>query len=1241
MKQVIHDLERLRSRGRAMLLTQRTSVLLAVLLAALLAVVLVDYGLRLPRGLRLAILVGAAGALAWSIWRHVRTAVLFRPTLTQLALRVERTTPRVAGRLASSVEFAAAGIDRTNPLAARSVHDTEARLRGESLGAVLRPSRTLRDVGVLALVAVVVAGASWLNPAGAATGARRLLLPLGATEWPARTGVESRMNDVLIRPGVHPRGEALPLRAQVIRGDDDQRVDAHYRVRTADGAWRWERIVLTHQGDGLHERLIDAAGESIELWFETDDARTTRERIRLVPPPAVVAAALRVTPPAYASGRVAPYEAALGPGVDERAVTDTPSLVGSDVELVIDLNKPLPVPDDPGPRRAWLRDVLGWDDDALRFDPDPEAPRWTLRWRLRGTRTVDLRLEDEHGLANVEPIGYRIDAVEDRGPGVSITEPQTDEAVLATAVVPLRAEAQDDVAVASVALEATVTRAAADPSAPETVPDADGDAAGDDGADAAVPWREEQHADAASARFETELDLNGLELAEGDVVEVTAVAADMYEMDGERHEPARSLPRRLRVMGELEFAGQLRRQLAAVRQNAIRIESIQGELQQDVVEQGVLPGMNRPQAQIAERIAAQGDVVDAIEEQLRRNRLDDAALADLLRQSRAFLDVAGRSASRAVEAIEQRAGAAPAGAPPAGERTTPGRPGGPESPREGDDGATPPPDGADAAPGAPERGERDEAPDFDRPDQPMEADEADQPVVDAQQEVRDELADLIELLDRDEDTWVVTRRLEGLLDEQQRLQEATARLGEQTIGLETSQLTDEQRSELDRIEERQRDLREQTRPLVEDLRERAEDLQEVDPQSSAGMRRAADTAERRELDRAMGAAAERVESNRMQMATGDQQSAIDTMQKMLEDMEEGKRARAEDLLRRLASLLESIERLILVQRAELESLAAARATGDFSGRDRAMIRLNQNTFAVAGEARAAGAPARRIARTLDRAADAQGAAVTALRARPIDADAAQEAEQQSLELLEEAKRLTEELQQQTEEEEVRRRREELLAAYRELAERQVAVRDDVVDLAADPPDPRETLITARRLGHRQDEVRTALTELRDATEEVAESPVFSHAHRLMDEWSRQASERLWEGGTGTDVTDRQQLVADAIGRLIEALEESMQPPEEFEENQSGGGAGAQSPPPLIPPVAELKLLRGLQEQVYDQTRDLDQRDDLDPGASRQRLRDLGQQQRELHDLGAEMLERLEQQQQGMPAGVQPGAGADR
>ncbi|MEM7229787.1 MAG: hypothetical protein AAF432_13330, partial [Planctomycetota bacterium] len=521
-----------------------------------------------------------------------------------------------------------------------------------------------------------------------------------------------------------------------------------------------------------------------------------------------------------------------------------------------------------------------------------------------------------------------------------------------------------------------------------------------------------------------------------------------------------------------------------------------------------------------------------------------------------------------------------------------------------------------------QQGEQGESPALDE-DLPQDASPEDQDIVEAQQDVRDELADLIELLDRDEDTWVVTRQLEELLEEQGRLQAATSSLGDQTLGQTAEELSQEDREALDDIAQQQEELSERVDQLTDELRDRAEALEEVDPESADGMRRAANTAEQRGLNRDMQQAGQQVEQNQMQQAQESQAAARQTLSRMLEDIEESRRAQADELLRKLASLVESIERLIVVQENEITALARSVDTSDFTGRDRAMIRLNQNTSGVADEARAAGNEARRIARLLNRAADAQGEAVSALRARPINSDRATESEERSLEQLKEAKTLAEQLEEETQEQEVRRRREEIQEKYREFIERQIGLRESAVDLAAKDELDRRDLVEARRLGVRQGELRREIAELRDTTQEILDSSVFSHTHDMIDGWAQAVADQLGNGTVDIDVTDRQMLIADSLRRLMEALEEDESEEEEFAQDSQMGGGGQQGPQPLIPPVKELKLLRGLQEQVYDQTKSLDSREDLNSGQMRDRLRDVGQRQRDLLDLGEAMLDALD------------------
>lgn len=1184
MRQVILELTRLRRRAHLMLLAQRLSVLVAGIGGITLALVGLDYLLRLPGTARLLLLGSGLAALGYAFLVYLRPAFRFRPGLTEFALRAEEIFPAMAGHLASSVEFAESGLDRTNPLAARSVRETLSRLAGESLGSMMSPRRSVRDGAILLAVAAAVIGVTLAAPEETWTGLQRLFAPYSSARWPARTDVASLMDELK----VHPRGQALSLRASVTLGEPDH-VDARYRYQVDGRFGPWQRIVLTDQGGRVHERLVDTNAEAIRFYFHTDDANTQTHTIRLEEAPAVRRATLHTTPPAYASGWHEPLTNDLGPGVDERAVSDTPSLVGSQVTLSLRLNKPLPVPQSP----AELLRTLGW--EAPGGPPVLEAPkrvtdRWTLRWQLAGTTSLNLQLTDTFGLVNLEPITYVIKALDDRPPSVVILEPASDEPVLASAVVGLQVEARDDVALANLSIQASLELST-------TNGPADGV-----GAKPAEPaseraespfWDTLQEAGTPTAMLTADLLLADYELSAGDVVLLRGAAEDVFDLDGTRHPPAFSSIRRLRIISELELAYRLRRDLGAVRQNAIRIDALQGELQEDVVDDGVGPGLERAQAKIGERIATQREAVDQVGRRMASNRLADEQLAGLIAQVGDLLDFAGRAANRAVEQIEQRQGDLQR-APDA------------------------PPDAAGNHGGiAPVAEELQELP------MPEPA-EADRPIVEAQQEVREELADLIRLLDRDEDAWVAMRWLENLMRSQGQLESQTARLDRRTMGRSLDELTTQEQGELGRIAERQRDLAEQGRQLLKDLRDRAQELSEVDPTTASAMQDAADTGEQRELDRQMTSAAERVSQNQLHTARAAQQAAQQAMARMLQNLRQTRRAGAEELLRRLASLIESIRRLVMIQENELALLSAARHRGELFGRDRGMIRLNQNTQAVAGEARTAGSETRRIARALDRAADAQGAAVVALRAEPNDGQGANAAEERSLELLREAEELAAALAATVREQETLRQRGELLTAYRAFAEQQIVVRSQTLKLVSDEPLDRRRLVEARGLARSQEEIRQGMDELKASRTEVAESLVFRRVHELIDGWSRLVTDALGRGDVARRTTDRQQRIADSIGRLIEALVVVIEPPEEFA-GQRGSGAGSGGGiPQLVPPIAELKLIRGMQEQVYNLTRAIDGRTDLDPAARTDQLRDLGQTQRTLRDLGLQLIERLKQ-----------------
>jgi hypothetical protein len=1168
---LITSLHRLRARSRLMLIVQRASVLVASVLGALLLGSLVDYAVRLPGIIRFVLLLGGVGGIGWFAVRYLWPAVRFAPSLVQLALRLESVLPSLEGRLASSVDFVLSGAQ--HDLVQRCITETQRRVRGVSFAAMLRRARVYQGLGAMGGMLAVCLVLALVTPVFVQTGLSRMLRPFGEAQWPARTSVRSLMTQVAGEALIFPQGRALPLRAEVTKGPDDQRVRARYRLLVDDDAGPWQVVVLTQQAGGVQERLIDAEADAVEVRFLTEDSFTSMQQVKLVVPPSVREAQLSVAPPAYAQERMASQTMALGNGGDERLAPRQSVLAGSQARLTVSFNKALPVPADPD--GAWIAQTFDFNLDGATdipaFTARDDGMQWTLAWAHTTSQTLRLNLVDSYGLENPEPIVFRIDATADLPPTVSMTQPASDESVLATAVVDLEADARDDVALAAVALEARVL------AKDERIESASGEAVIEREPD----WRDQQEVASAAVTQATHLPLETLNVAPGDVVVLHAVATDIFALDDTIHAPVFSSPRRLRIVTEIELGETFRRQLGTVRQNAIRIDAMQDDLREEIETRGLTPGADRQQGQIIRRLAEQKEAIEQLQGQIERNNLDDQALRSLLQQSESLLEAAGREAQDAADALEEA-----------------------EAQRQAAE---------DAA-------SNEDAPDTEA-------------ITRAQAEVQEELAALIELLDRDEDTWVITRQLNDITARQQALRDRTSELSPHTVGRDRDELTAAEREAIDRIAQEQSELAGQLDELLDELDRRADAMQAIDEQAAENLRDAAEQAREQEAPRTMEDAAAQAQENQLQRAAAAQQRALDALQQMQQTMQQQQKLRIEKLARALADLSASIKQLIEVQEREMAALR--NAMDDPSGRDAAMIRLEQNTRALAGDTRLIDATTVQIARLLERAADAQAAAIGALRQRPADAPGALDAESRSLNLLVDARNAADELKQQVEEDIVRQQRQELVKAYRALAEQQAVLRRDTQPLVEQLPLNRRGLVEARRLSARQESIGIELQELEHNSAAVVEAQSFALVHDMIERWSRDTADALRGGDISIDEPDRQLLIADSLVRLADAMEDEApdQPdfaePEGDQEGNSGQGASG-GPPPLVPPIKELKLIRGLQEQVLNRTRGVDERPDLDAASKQSRLGEIGMLQREILRLGEAVAAQMLQQQPAAP-----------
>ena len=1177
VERLTRALVRLRTRARILLLARWIGVILGAAIGAALCVALLDFALRLPSGVRVVVwLMGMAG-LIFALWRLVIPAARFNPKLTDVALRVESARPEVRGLLASALDFAEHGdatagdqqSDISRGLEKHVVEAAERQWTDALAEHLLRPGSALRALAFLALAALIALSPLAFSPGLWGIGAQRVLAPWTGASWPKRTGVADATG-----VEVYPLGRSLILRAALTRSNrpaDSTDVFVRYRLvsDSKTGPSRRELLTLQPQTieiagtDGaspLFERRVEPIAGAIEYRFETEDDQTDWMRIKLVEPPAVVSAQAVIQPPDYVAGTESPeINAELGPGTDERAIAPN-TLVGSRVAITMRLNKPARLLS-PGGQAAQSLAALVDPEAATVEDAKVDGDRLTATLVLHSTLRLPIALVDEYDIRSVDEAVFIFGAAADNPAAATITDPAADTTVLATASVKIRAEGRDDVGLDWVSVERQILEPAGRPGSEPSGPGGATEPAGDP----VEITRAAPGGEALVATIDTTLDLAPLDLHPGEEVQLTALATDLYAVEGVRRDPTRSASRILRIVSTQQFMEEIQAQLADVRQSAIRIEAQQSELQTSTRQSGADAANRRGQSQVSERVARQVDAIDRLEQRVGENRLDDQGLKELLDETRDTLNRAGQSASQAAKGMDQAAADAKQGEP---------------------------------APQAGEQVEKD------------------------QQKVVDELAQLIRMLDAGQDNWVVRKGIQDVLEEQKQLQQQAGQMAAQTAGRNAEDLSPGERQRLGDIAKKQDELAQKLDDLLEEMRQREQALRQNDPMAAMGMAAASQRAQRDKPSQSMRQASESAQENQMSNASREQQEAIDSLEEMLEDLDAGDRQKDEVLRRMLLSIIQSIDALILEQRGEIGALdQAADAGADLAPLDKGMIALNANTLGVVDQAREGGADLAQVADLLQRAATLQGNAVKSLRAAAIDGKQVREFESLSLSTLEEAKRVAEAVEKKLGQQEMERRKRELRQAYREALEQEVALRADTEPFTLLEELSRRDRVRVRQKADTQEQIRARLAEIAKTTEEFNEARVYAHAHARLDKFASDAVAALGDGDPKAALL-REDAVIATLKSIILSLKEPEPDPSDFAESSSGGGSGQQSGSggeQLVTMIGELTLLRAIQGIVAEETSSYDQ-GILEP--DHDNLTNLAGEQRDLAKVAEDLVSRL-------------------
>jgi hypothetical protein len=1192
-------LERVRVLARGALLLQRTSWLLAGFLAAAVGGGAFDFILRTPAPIRGMVWLGVALWLTISLRRWIWPAATFKPSLTEVALRVEHVLPGSSGsRLASGLDLAEqlsadptlGGRPDAAALARAAIDDASHRAGAFGVLTAMRWAGTLRALGVCAAAVALTFTLLAANPRLFTIGAKRVLMPWASAPWPKRTGVVDTTHIT-----AHPIGSALPLRAAVYRtnrpaGRTDVRVA--YRVLEGFQAGPITRSLLTSQGrqipvipslaEGneqgeLYERLVEAGSLAIsaptgassearqltlEYWFETDDDQSDRATIILVDPPAVLAAKATLDAPEYARALASRYvtgEHDLGAGREDRGVLG-PILAGSRVTLTLELNKPV----------LGRPEMLGFGAST----PVPEGATltlegrtWTIAFEADRSVRLPVAMVDEFSIPSAQDAVFAFEVAADAPPTAAILDPAHDESVLPTAIVQADAEGRDDVGLAFVELRtqkaAAPTGSAGAPAAPVGEPLV----AARTEAPAPAPVAPGQPDASRRSLASATLTLGDMSLKPGDELWLTAIASDIFALAGKTHEPVASQVRRLRIISESEFVEQISGEMTGLRQAVQRLDDDQKKLQSQPGDKAFNAEAQRGQQQITERLAPTREAIQRLADRIERNGLKDAALRGILQDARSLASAAAERSSEAQAAMER----------------------------------------ASRAPG----------------------EENARAAADAQQRTHEELSRLADALERGKDNWAARRDIEKLLQAQKDLRQQTAQATEQLAGKRDADLTQAEKSALEALAQRQRALADQTAATLDSLTDRAQRLKQADPVQAEAIQSAAQRGRQDRVSDQQQDAADQLEQNRTQQASDQQDQASKTLEKMLDELDQGAKKREQTLRRLLADVTRQLEELIASQKTQIAALENARKSGTFEGLDEPMIRINQDTLGIAQRVRTTFKELAAIGEPLGVAGRAQANAIAGLRAAPADPTKADTGERLSLDKLSEALELARKSEQNSKAQEDAKKLEELRDAYREALSRQALLEQQTAPYIGKEVGRRERA-AIRELAERQRSLRDQLEELRTKTSGLKDAAVFDFAHARLNTLTSEAATLLDE------LTPTIQVARDQAGakRLLKSLadvlsdarkQKDFRDVEGEEEGGGGGGGGAsQKKDNLIPPLAELKLLREMQAELADMTRALaDTQDQAE-------LARLGALQTELAGQARDLAERTKEQGQGGP-----------
>ena len=1260
-------------RGRVRLLTWISGVCWTtlVLLGGLIVTGTLDWLIHFDdSGTRLVFGLSLLGGAGWMFWRHLVAPLRQQLTASFLASCVERRFPGLKHRVVSAVEFLEHRLDPKLGSA-----ELQKAVVGQAMKDLdrIEPSdiveaKAVRNVTIAGLlVCAIAATILMLHPAEAATSVQRLMFPFANVPWPR--GVELQ----LVKPDLSPLGQAPDEPMMIARGDTLELYVQNTRGRLPERVWFEYRIddegqvireplrqttIRDDKGRAHETAVISWVAVRGKLQFRAsggDDNVMPFHRVDVVPPPNIESLQVTVKPPPYSHR---PIE------VLPQGVGHVRGLLGTKIEVVATSDKPL--------KSAKLR--IG-DQPAVTLVLDENGRTFRANFEIKDALASNywFELTDQQGFTDREAVRYELRGISDGVPEVVIDTPVADVMLTANAELPVKVLAKDDLGLK----EVRISYQAGDEETLRIIPLFDSHAAPDGGLNSDEPEAADRPRNVGPHRHESEFlwKMADLKTEPGMRIVFRGEATDEYDLS--QPHLGKSVPRTITIVSRDEKQKELAarvgdlledlRQATKLQQRArqqtqelqTQLDKV-GELRSQDIDQ--LQRTELDQRQTTSRLTQPADGVESqarqLLEEFRANNLNDPGTEQRLervtnelgRLERDELPEAERALTRAQKLAEGQAReeTKPSEKPPSEDKQRQNAKGSSNGDR------TPQQSKSEQKASSPDQksSEANQSPEGDKSDDDAKANEKslEAALAEAQtQQTRslETLQDLQDSLSEWRDRRDVSRDLSSVINEQEAVQKDVAEMAQRTMTKSSAELSKQEKAELNKLANRQRKVAEQLDQFRKQLEQTAGSIQKNDPDAAERLNDARQELDKQETASKLQDAAQSIAENKMGSAAESQQKAAEELHEVERMMKRQGNEDTEQFLKQTQEAQQEFQQIRqdqqnLADRAQelakkpdspekREEIKDMMEKQEELAERMAKAERKLEKLRLRGPAEAANRARKRVSEMMKHMQEAE------------DSEEMQEAMDEALDDLEQVERelvLEKRIaQDRLAFEQLEKIEDELKA----LKARQEAVIAETVRLE-DAKQERESLSRGqlRTLKELAETERSLQHEAGQMQQHMASAEVFALVLKRLGRSLKLAADSLEERETAAPTRAFEHDAIRKIESLLAVLnqekkkqEKPQQPAEKPEElsdemeEQEEKPEEAQPPGDMVPQLAQLKLLKSLQEEYLERTELLEKfrnKDGKLPEAMEAEKNELAREQVELADFARNLIAKFLQQQ---------------